>query len=117
PPRPRGVRLGAHRALVLGPPLAPLAGVRRPQPPQAPPQVFFQRRRAGGSAERGWLGRGTWRVNPNSRSHRQPVSGRTRTPHRPAAYRATLGPLHSPPSVGRLLRAANSSARWSAESL
>lgn len=53
----------------------------------------------------GWLGRGTWRVNPRSRSHRHPVTGPTDTAQRPFTYRATFGPVHTPPSGGRFWRA------------
>src|SRR5206468_904444 len=99
-------RLEPQPRLVLGPHLDRLPGVGPPQPPDPPPQVFFHARRLGGSAELGWLGRGTWRLNPNSTSHRHPVSGHTLTCHRSATYRATFGPLHSPPSGGRSWRAA-----------
>ena len=61
---PAGDRLEPEPGLVLGPHLDRLARVRRPQPPHPPPQVFFHRRRVGGSADRGWDGRGTCNVNP-----------------------------------------------------
>src|SRR5262249_28585191 len=110
-------RLETQPNLVLGPHLDGLATVCFPQPLHPASPFFFQRLRVDGSAERGWLGRGTWRVNPKFRSHRQPVCGRTATPHRSVAYRATSDPLHNPPSGGRFFKAANNSARWASESV
>ena len=40
-------------------------------------------------------------MKPRFRSHRQPVPGQTRTPHRSAAQRATFGPVHNRPDTGR----------------
>src|SRR5205823_5919206 len=116
PPDPAGDRLEPQPRLVLGPHLDRLARVGGPQPPHPAAQVFFHARRRGGSADLGWLGRGTWRENPSSHSHRHPVSGRTLTCQRSATYRATFGPLHSPPSAGRLCNAAYRASRRRAES-
>src|SRR5581483_4633862 len=115
-PHPPGDRLEAQPRLVLGPHLDLRPGVGGPQLPPPPPQVFFHARRVGASAARGWLGRGTWRVNPRPTSHRHPVTGPTTMPHRSATYRMTFGPVHTPPSGGRSCNAASSASRCRAVS-
>src|SRR5205085_98069 len=76
---------------------------------------FFPRPAGRAVGRPGWLGRGTWRVNPRSRSHRHPVTGPTTTPHRSRTYSATFGPAHSPPSGGRFWSAAYRASRPRAE--
>ena len=72
---------------------------------------FFPPPAVGASAARGWAGRGTCSVNPRATSHRHPVSGRTVTRQRSRTYRATFGPVHTPPSGGRFCNAAYRAAR------